>query len=109
MPKLKSDEERRTYAKAVVRSSLAQALSLGMNFAAGMAFFTFIGYWIDRKRGGGLAFTVGGMFMGLLYGAYEAWKGVRLLNMVADAQPRPEANRSPHGTPNAEDRNAKPS
>lgn len=65
-----------------VSGGLSRALSLGTNLAAGMAVFTLIGYWIDKKRGGGGAgtWTLVGMFMGLAYGAYEVWKVVRLLN-----------------------------
>jgi F0F1-type ATP synthase assembly protein I len=65
------------------RSDLGQALMLGMNFAVGMAVFSFGGYWIDQKRGGGLLFTVSGMVLGLGYGAYEVWKVIRLLNEQA--------------------------
>ena len=59
------------------RSELGQAVMLGMNCAVGMAVFTFAGYWVDQKRGGGLLFTLIGMTLGLGYGAYEVWKVVR--------------------------------
>ena len=55
----------------------ATALSLGMNMAAGVAVFTAIGYYLDQKRGGGKAWTLCGIFMGLFYGGYEVWKVVR--------------------------------
>ena len=43
-----------------------------------MAFFAFLGYTIDEKRGGGgQGFTLGGIFMGFLYGGYELWKAVK--------------------------------
>jgi hypothetical protein len=59
----------------------SRAIALGMNLAAGMAVFTFLGYWIDTRRGGGPGpWTLAGMFTGLLYGAYEVWKVVRPLN-----------------------------
>jgi F0F1-type ATP synthase assembly protein I len=61
------------------RSAIASALSLGMNFAVGMAVFAAGGWWIDQKRGGGEAFTLAGIFLGLLYGAYEVWKTVKAL------------------------------
>jgi len=66
--------------KSVGRGAIGQALSLGSNLAAGMAVFSFIGYWIDRRRGGGTFWTLCGMFLGVLYGAYEVWKVVRSLN-----------------------------
>ena len=59
---------------------IGSAMALGTNLAAGMALFTFIGYWIDGKRGGGIFWTVCGMFMGLLYGAYEVWKVIRFMS-----------------------------
>lgn len=45
--------------------------------AAGMAFFSFLGYFIDQKRGEGSLFTLLGMFLGLAYCFYEVWKVVR--------------------------------
>lgn len=59
--------------------ALASALNLGLQLAAGMFFFAGIGYAVDHRRGGGVAFTLAGVFLGLLYGAYEVWKVVRLL------------------------------
>jgi F0F1-type ATP synthase assembly protein I len=55
----------------------AAALALGTQLVAGMLVFTGIGWWIDRRRGGGVAGTVLGMFLGLAYGGYEVWKVVR--------------------------------
>jgi len=56
------------------------ALAFGMNFAVGMAGFTLLGYWLDRRRGGGSACTLAGVFAGLAYGGYELWKVIRELN-----------------------------
>jgi F0F1-type ATP synthase assembly protein I len=61
------------------RSALTAALSLGTNLAVGMAVFTALGWWIDKKRGGGSAFTLAGIFLGLIYGGYEVWKTVKAL------------------------------
>jgi len=44
--------------------------------AAGMAFFTFIGYQIDKRKGG-QTWTLVGMFLGLFYCGYEVWKLIR--------------------------------
>jgi len=52
------------------------AVALGTNMAAGMIVFSFIGYKIDQKLGG-RAFTLIGMFLGLLYCGYEVWKIIR--------------------------------
>jgi len=66
------------------RNELGRALMLGMNFAVGMAVFSFAGYYIDSKRGeGGLLFTVCGIVLGLAYGAYEVWIVIRMLNEQA--------------------------
>jgi len=70
----------------VGRGAVGQALSLGTNLAAGMVIFSFIGYWIDRKTGGGVFWTICGMFLGLVYGGYEVWKVIRALNEESKAQ-----------------------
>ena len=53
------------------------AMSLGFNMVAGMAFFSFLGYYIGQKRGEEQVWTLGGMFLGLIYCGYEVWKIVR--------------------------------
>jgi len=55
-------------------------LSLGLNMAVGMAVFSFLGYYIDKKTGERGFWTLGGMFLGLLYCGYEVWKLVRRNN-----------------------------
>ena len=62
------------------RNEMGRALMLGMNFAVGMAVFSFLGYFIDQKRGdGAIFFTVVGIVAGLAYGAYEVWIVIRML------------------------------
>jgi len=53
------------------------ALNLGLNFATGMALLSYLGYRYDQSRGGGNTGTLIGLFLGLIYGAYEVWKLVR--------------------------------
>jgi F0F1-type ATP synthase assembly protein I len=60
------------------------AISLGLNMAVGVVVFTLAGYWVDQKRGGGKAWTLCGIFVGLLYGAYEVWKVVREISRRAE-------------------------
>ena len=55
-------------------------VSIGLNMAAGMIFFAFLGNLFDRNRGQGYAGTLVGMFMGLFYCGYEVWKLVRNSN-----------------------------
>jgi hypothetical protein len=69
------------------RNELWQAVGLGTTLAVGMAGFSLIGYLIDRKRGGGVLFTLCGMVMGLLYGGYEVWKVVRILSQQDKKEP----------------------
>mgnify|MGYP003587391124 CR=1 FL=1 len=69
--------------------ALAAAVNLGMQLAAGMALFAGLGYWLDRRRGGGVAFTLGGVLLALLYGGYEVWKVVRLLQQESTDKPDP--------------------
>ena len=47
------------------------------NWVVGMLAFSLGGYYLDRKRGGGYALTLAGMFLGLVYVGYETWKTVR--------------------------------
>ena len=82
------------------------AIVLGTNMVAGMLLFTGLGYWIDRKRGSGLFWTVGGMFLGLVYGVYEVWRAVRLLNEgsgtgSAERKPDPAGQKRDGGGPTA--------
>ena len=63
------------------RSAIAAALGLGTQLLAGMVVCAGLGYYADKRRGGGALFTLLGMFLGLLYGGYEVWKLVRQLNM----------------------------
>ncbi len=62
------------------RAATSAALNLGLQWAAGMALCAGAGYHIDRKRGGGSAFTLAGILLGLVYGTYELWKVVRAFN-----------------------------
>lgn len=57
-----------------------QAITLGTNIAVGMGLFTFAGYYADKKNGGGYLWTLCGMGLGLVYGAYEIWKVIKILN-----------------------------
>lgn len=57
-----------------------QAITLGTNIAVGVGLFTFLGYYADKKSGGGFLWTLFGMGIGLVYGAYEIWKVIRIIN-----------------------------
>ena len=66
------------------------ALSFGINFAAGMGIFVFLGWKMDRRRGeDAIGWTLAGVALGFLYGGYELWKIVRA------APPPPPDNRTP--------------
>lgn len=88
------------------RSEMGQAVMLGTQFAVGMAVFSFLGWFVDQKRGdGAILFTLLGMVAGLAYGGYEVWKVVRMLNAKArdvcierGAKP-PEAQNEPGKAP----------
>lgn len=63
---------------------MGPAVSLGSTLAAGFAIFAGAGYWIDQRRGGGQVFTLAGLFLALLYGAYEVYKVVKILKDPTD-------------------------
>ena len=70
---------------------LGQAVMLGMNFAVGMAVFSFAGFYIDQKRGNdAILFTLIGIAFGLGYGAYEVWKVIQILNAQVAETCRPK-------------------
>jgi len=52
-------------------------ISLGINIAVGMAFFTIFGNWIDQKLGDKHVWIIVGLLFGLLYIGYEVWKLIR--------------------------------
>lgn len=59
------------------KTIIADVATLGVNIAVGFAVFTFIGYKIDEHKGGGQMWTLTGMFVGLFYCGYSAWKMIR--------------------------------
>lgn len=93
---------------AGVRDELSQALNLGLNFAAGMALFSFLGLWADHRVGHGMWFTLLGMALGLSYGAYEVWKVIRLLNRQAEDAMKARAAKPPPAAGLAEGEEATP-
>lgn len=78
---------------AAPQRGVGAALSLGTTMAAGMIVCAALGWWIDKRRGGGAFWTVCGLLLGFATGIYEAWKAIRQLN---DAERR--------GAPEPEDK-----
>ena len=62
---------------APINRRTSPALSLGTNLAAGILGCTLLGVWLDHRFGTGERYTLGGVALGFLYGAYEVWKVVR--------------------------------
>ena len=50
------------------------ALGLGYTMRAAMIVFAGLGYWADKKSGGGYRWTLIGLLAGFFFGLYEAWK-----------------------------------
>ncbi len=59
------------------RGGWGEGLASGLNFGAYVVLFSLGGFYVDRRRGNGIAFTLVGICIGLLGGAYEIWKMVR--------------------------------
>jgi F0F1-type ATP synthase assembly protein I len=74
-------------------------MALATDMAVGMLLLTGIGYWVDRRRGGGVFWTGVGLLLGFAYGMYEAWKAVRAIN----AQPRGKPAAADSDRPTAPD------
>jgi len=53
------------------------AVSLGLNMAVGMGVFSYLGYKIDQRQSGNGMWSLIGIFLGLLYCAYEVWKIIK--------------------------------
>jgi F0F1-type ATP synthase assembly protein I len=67
----------------------SRAAGLGIDLLAGMLLFTMGGYWIDQRRGTGVFWTLCGMFLGLVFGAYEVWKVIRGIDTGAHGKAKP--------------------
>jgi len=52
-------------------------VTLGIQLALSWVIFIGGGVWLDRRRGGGLAFTLLGLVLGLTFLGYEVWKIIR--------------------------------
>ena len=76
--------------KAGAQRGAGAALSLGTTMAAGMILFAALGWWLDRKRGTGVFWTVCGLLLGFATGLYEAWKAIRQIEPPA-RRPRDDA------------------
>lgn len=77
---------------------LGRAITLGLTFAVGVAVFSFGGFLLDQRRGGGILFTLVGLLLGLALGAYETWRVIQMLNEKAakyGANPPPAPPDSP--------------
>ena len=58
---------------------MQSAIGLGYQFIAAILFFVGIGYFFDSKLDGGYLFTLIGVALAFLYGGYEVWKLVKVL------------------------------
>jgi hypothetical protein len=65
------------------RKKVNPAVGFGSSFAGGMAVFGLGGHWLDVKTGKDPLFTLLGIGLGLLYGAWELWKLVTISNQQA--------------------------
>lgn len=55
------------------------AIGIGYQLLAAMAVFVGGGYWLDQRRGGGHLWTLIGVGCAFVYGIYEVWKLVKML------------------------------
>jgi len=65
------------------RSSQA-AIGLGYQFIAAVIIFVGCGYYADLKNGGGNTYTLIGVGLTFLYGGYEVWKLVRMMDQESN-------------------------
>ncbi len=75
------------------KSRSANAIGFGTSFAVGMVLFTVAGRALDAKTGHEHLFTLIGIGLGFLYGAWELWKMAAWSN--------PEIHDEEHGQKNS--------
>ena len=65
-----------------MRENLRQvkAMTIGMSMVLAMVLCAGVGYWIDRRSGGGVFWTICGIFLGLAYCGYLVWDLARMLS-----------------------------
>jgi len=84
------------------RRRINPAVGFGTSFAGGMAVFALLGHLLDVKTGRERLFTLIGIGLGLLYGAWELWKLATLSHQERmDEDPtgnenEPEQQHEPH-------------
>jgi len=61
------------------RHSSQAAIGLGYQFIAAIIIFVGCGYYADAKTGGGHVYTLIGVALTFIYGGYEVWKLVRMM------------------------------
>lgn len=84
------------------RPSAQSAIGLGYQLMAAVLFFVGGGYYLDSRHGGeGHVFTLLGMALAFIYGGYEVWKLVRLMEKEEQQSTRDKQNISSHGTENS--------
>jgi hypothetical protein len=90
--------------KGPANRGMQHAIGLGYQFLAAMLLLVGGGVWLDRRGGGEeVGYTLLGVFLALLYCAYEVWKLVRMMNREAEAEAR-EAAKPPPTLPPGWDR-----
>jgi len=72
--------------KEPVNKTLQHAIGLGYQFIAATVLFVGAGYYLDQRRGGGVGFTLLGVALTFIYGGYEVWKLVVLMNREDEEQ-----------------------
>ncbi|MDF7823151.1 AtpZ/AtpI family protein [Pontiellaceae bacterium B12227] len=89
MPSPNKKDRKRASAKELA----SPAVGFGSSFAGGMAVFGLGGHWLDRKTGHEYLFTLLGIGLGLLYGAWELWKLITISNRQAERRRREQAEK----------------
>jgi 4-hydroxybenzoate polyprenyltransferase len=70
----------------------------GTSLTLGSAMLVLVGYWLDRRAGGGYSRTIAGLVLAMIYIAYEVWKLNRSLTNADRQTPRPPGE-NPGGSP----------
>jgi F0F1-type ATP synthase assembly protein I len=85
------DDEKRPQQSSSKGLSGADFAGLGIQFAAAILFFVFIGQWLDKRFGGSGLYTLAGVFLGAGAAFYNMYRKISAAQKLDDEERRRKA------------------
>ena len=82
------DDEKRPEQSSSKGLSGADFAGLGIQFAAAILLFVFIGQWLDKRYGGSGLFTLSGVFLGAGAAFYNMYRKIAAAQKLDDEERR---------------------